>query len=1186
MNTNNPTDVSSAAHSTEAQTASLGASALTGYPVQQNEGAPVAEFPAQNAENAPLANVSGIEAELLYAHVTGALSTNGGDANVSAGPVVAEQEVIPKKEQPAPLQNATLEHQIATEVAGSVGIGAVDIEQPVKQETSGVEKADGAEGANGADGSDGADGTNEAEDVIANRLPKKTRARKQVDFLSGGYFSDELSSEEQDLQEDEEDDDEYDPDAEDEPQKKRGRPKLVETVGGEPRRKRGRPRKLDADGNPVRPLVPASSEADNGEPKVKRKRGRPRKIRPEELNAGAEGQLPDGEAKPADATATAAAAATTTTEGTDEVDLGPILMSNLNEGSIDPNLDPSLYSNADASVYSPLGSSSTSSKTVLLDLSLVKPKTQKLVKSPSLSRELDIDNLLNGTVDQHIDSIANDSPSEDLQEIRQLGQMLDETLDAEFGAIIAETEEQIEAHKAQLGQIDESANSESIHSLNPGIESPTPKKRGRPPKSSQSNTPQPEEITTPVKRKRGRPKKGEEVNPRIDNIDSLRRSDRRAVVEKTESEVQERVERALRVQKKLERRLAKKLGLSTRKERKAFLKEEADGLSDKDHSGSSAEEFGSSSGSEESDDDSLSGDNSDMDVYAVRKKKPEPPRGPRGPYKKRLAEEKALRRSMPKVKKAPVVRRNKKGRPSKQENVARQIVSIFKPEDSDNEADESNLALMTENDMPERLETPVEKHLDLTPVAQASSSIAINFDNKGDSTFSNVPIISGIRNPTNEQTQKDQEKITKFVPLPVPEVDDDGKIIDPTYAEKHLPGVALIDDDNASGRLIDERAFFLEGSEGYFEQHNLRFRPSASSLALNAPDIGFEEFAPFVEMSKLVHRRERETLNKLHKKLYHQFCFELSQGYSLNFFGVGSKIRTILDFLEEYFVSWYHDVICEEGDEMPPIMVVNGYNPGTKLKAVLHDMTTAVISAYEENRVKMPKHVSEVFPFLVSLLKRQMARNTKTRVTKASLILVIHNIDGDAFRDERSQNLLSQLAQLPNVWMIVSTDNINLGLLWDLYRFKNFNFLWHDVTTYEPYAVEMSFKDVLSMGQSKKFMGSRGAKYVLASLTTNAKKLYEVLLQLQIDALTSNSTTKAGRTGLKGSSKLSVELRKVYDKCVEKFIVSNEVNFKTMLGEYVEHKMCVLTKNAAGHEVVYVPFTTDEMTKIQQEEFS
>lgn len=1177
MNTNNPMDVSSAVHSTEAQTVSLGAGALTGYPVQQNQGALVAEFPPQNAENAPLTNVSGIEAELLFAHAAGALSTNG----EGAAAVPAEHEAIPKIEQPASEQSAILEHQIATDVAGSVGIDAVDIKEAVKQEEHGGQHADGS---NGADA--GAEGADDAEEVIANRLPKKTRARKQVDFLSGGYFSDELSSEEVDFQ-DEEEDDEYDPDAEDEPQKKRGRPRLVETVGGEPKRKRGRPRKLDADGNPVRPLggTPASALDENGEPKVKRKRGRPRKIRPEELNAGAEGQLPAGEAKPADTTATAAAAA----EGTDEVDLGPILMSNLNEGSIDPNLDPSLYSNADASVYSPLGSSSL--KSLPLDLSVVQSKNLSLVESQliaGLARELDGDTLPKDPVDKQSENSGSKSPSENLQEIRQLGQILDETLDAEFGAIIAETEEQIEAHKAQLGQTNEQVESESGSLLDSGVNSPTPRKRGRPRKSSQASTPQVEETATPVKRKRGRPRKGEEVAHRNDSITSLRRSDRRAVVERTESEVQKRVEKALKVQRKLERKLARKLGISTRKERKEFFKEEVDGMSDKSRSDSSGEDSGSPS--EPGSDDDSSEYDSDMDEYIARKKKyvstSENPRGPRGPYKKRLAEEKALMKSLPKVKKTPVVRRNKKGRPSKQENVARQILSIFKLEDSDNQADESTLATMTEFETPEIPDTPVEKKFESTPSAQTSASFAINFDNKGESTFSNVPVISGIRNPTVEQKEKESEKITKFVPLPVPEVDDDGKIIDPTYAEKHLPGVNLIDDDNAMGRLIDERAFFLEGSEGYFEQHNLRFRPSASSLALNAPDIGFEEFAPFVEMSTLVHRRERETLNQLHKKLYHQFCFELSQGYSLNFFGVGSKTRMILDFLEEYFVSWYHDVICENDDQMPPVMVVNGYNPGTKLKAVLHDMTAAVISAYEENRVKMPKHVSEVFPFLVSLLKRQTARNVKTRVTKANLILVIHNIDGDAFRDERSQNLLSQLALLPNVWMIVSTDNINLGLLWDLYRFKNFNFLWHDVTTYEPYAVEMSFKDVLSMGQSKKFMGSRGAKYVLASLTTNAKKLYEVLLQMQVDALTSVSSTKSGRAGLKGSSKFSVELRKVYDKCVEKFIVSNEVNFKTMLGEYVEHKMCVLTKDAAGHEVVYVPFTIDEMAKIQKEEFS
>lgn len=1087
--------------------------------------------PVENPEKTHLDGHE-VEAQLINAHAAGVL-TSPSAGSAQAGLAFVDE---PLKDE---FKTELEAHAAAVPAQENFGLEGVDVKAEVAEHAPEHAAEDDETRAIG--GSDSGSGASTG--AVPSRRATKTRARKPVDFSSGGYFSDELSSEDMEFKE-ERGDDEYDPDADDEPQKKRGRPRLVDiaAAGSEPKRKRGRPRKIVVEGaegsNPsTAKAAAAGGLGDDGEPKVKRKRGRPRKIRPED------------EQDAANASGLASTIATNTTDGSsgvpsssqnkpvgteggaDEVDLGPIIMSNLTEANIDPNLDPSLYSNADASVYLLLGPSTNP----LLNLSPMAPN------NPGGSGGAVGPGGDAGAVKAVLEAIGiNESePLPDSQE-QHLGKILDEALNAEFGLL----EEQLQ------------------------------------------NSEQPKEPEQPVKRKRGRPRKGQEVNkskPIIDLIEDLRRSSRATVTERKEREVQKRVARALRVQRKQEVKLQKQLGIYERKKRKSDMKRESENgvvLSDAESTGASDSDEESSAvttSSDDSDDSAISDDDSE-DEYRARKKYNVSP-------KKSEAAKPALKDKPPRVPKPPVQRRSKKGRPSKQENVTKEVFSIFKNEEGVSDSVGPTDPAETLGQLEEEKDKLISSNGNKSTISTKTAAIALNFDNKGSSTFSDIPIVSGIRDSVVTEQPQELERIAKFTPLPVPEIDEDGKIIDPTYAEKHLPGVLIREDDSATGRLIDERAFFLEGSEGYFEQHNLRFRPSDSSLSLNAPDLGFEEFAPYVELSLLVHRPERNMLKELHKGLYHQWCFELSQGYSLNFFGVGSKARMIMDFLEEYFVSWYHDVICESEDEqMPPVMIVNGYNPGTKLKAVLHDMTAAILSATGQP-LRQPKHVSEAFPFLMGHLKQLASRNSKNRVVKASLVLVIHNIDGEAFRDERSQNLLSQLTALPNVWVIVSSDNVNLSLLWDLYRFKNYNFLWHDVTTYEPYAVEMSFKDVLSMGQSKKFVGSRGAKYVLASLTANAKKLYEVLLQLQMEAIEASVLSKTSRTGLKGLAKTSVELRKVYDRCVEKFIVSNEVNFKTMLGEYVEHKMCVLTKNTAGHEVVYVPFTLDEMTKLRKEEF-
>ncbi|PVH15729.1 uncharacterized protein CXQ87_003576 [Candidozyma duobushaemuli] len=635
---------------------------------------------------------------------------------------------------------------------------------------------------------------------------------------------------------------------------------------------------------------------------------------------------------------------------------------------------------------------------------------------------------------------------------------------------------------------------------------------------------------TPPKRKRGRPRKGEEVKKPQPVELTPRRRERRAVVEKRALEKEEE------------------------KKRQAELREQRRRRPKKEASSDESEE------EEEDEEDEEFSESEEEKPQKSPKKSPKKVTTPRKPKKTPPAESP----TPVKVRKTPIERRTKKGRPSKQEKVTGKVHSIFHMDDMEFFQDKQET--VSKESSP----------------SKAESSIALNFDNTGDSTFSYIPSISGLDKPKKEQVEA--TPIQHFEPLPVPEVDSEGNIKDQEYVKKYFPDSHI--QTNFSGRLTDERAYFLEGSEGYFEQHNLRFRPSSSALSSKAPELDYDEFLPMVRLGSLVHHNERNALNELHKKLYHQWCFELSQGYNLNFYGIGSKANLILDFVNDYLLDWYEQTLLED-DEYPVVMVVNGYNPATKLKSVIHDIASAIVTPEirKEKNIKMPKHIGEAFPFLVSYMKKHVTHHAEFGLVKPKLILVVHNIDGEAFRDERSQNILSQLASLPDVWLLTSVDNVNASLLWDLYRFKNFNFLWHDATTYKPYGVELSFKDVLSMGRSKRFVGSKGAKYVLTSLSSNAQNLYRVLSQMQLKVLEESTASKSGRTGLRGSIKLGVEFKALYDQCLKEYVTSNEMNFRSILGEYVEHKMCSLTKNASGKEIVFIPYAYDEIALILKDHF-
>lgn len=497
------------------------------------------------------------------------------------------------------------------------------------------------------------------------------------------------------------------------------------------------------------------------------------------------------------------------------------------------------------------------------------------------------------------------------------------------------------------------------------------------------------------------------------------------------------------------------------------------------------------------------------------------------------------------------------GRPSKADEVIGKVKSIFQMDDD---------SFFQDNKSPKKL-------LEKSPEKES----LMNFDNTGESTYFAVPIVSGMEKKETVEIAESVED--KFTPLPIPQLTPDGNIADREYIEKFFPHTDL--EAKTKGKLSDEKAFFLDGSEGYFEQHNTRVKSSVNSLSQLAPRLEYDEFIPFVKLGEQILGLERTKLNQLHKSLYHQWCFELSQGFNINFFGVGSKIDLMMDFIENYFPDWFETIF---DDEFPPILVVNGYNPSTKLKQIVIDIAAALIPDILKrgSQVKFPKHISEAVPFLIDYITKHR-QPPENHLTRPKIIIAIHNIDGESLRVEKLQNLLSQVCALPEVWLISSVDNFNVSLLWDLSRLKNYNFIWHDLTTYKPYNVELSFKDVLSMGKSKKFVGNKGARYVLSSLTNNARNLYKILLQKQAETMKVAAVTKAGRAGLKGNIKLAVSFKDLHNACLEQFVTSNEISFRTILGEFIEHKMCTLTKDEAGMEMLFVPFTFDEVEQLLKE---
>lgn len=398
----------------------------------------------------------------------------------------------------------------------------------------------------------------------------------------------------------------------------------------------------------------------------------------------------------------------------------------------------------------------------------------------------------------------------------------------------------------------------------------------------------------------------------------------------------------------------------------------------------------------------------------------------------------------------------------------------------------------------------------------------------------------------------------------------------PTSTSAVESSPAGLEDSDEEFKKADEMAaLFLDGYEGYFDQHKTRDKISTAPFS-RARAVEFKEFIDYVDLSRGFHRDSRDFLLSLYRTMFTQWSFELSQGYSLLFYGVGSKRNLLLEFVTNTIPD---DI---------PVLVVNGYNPATNFKELLQSLIPILIN---DSALKLPKNAQDLLH--VTLRHLESTRAARTAATAAAaaavyrpkVVLLVHNIDGESLRSDKSQTYLSQLASAPEVWVVATIDHINAPVMWDAAKLAMYNFLWHDLTTYESYAIETSFEDPLALGKVRTAAGNKGVKYVLSSLTMKARGLYRVLICHQIETMTNELHGSVDdQRNVAGTVQFGIEFKLLYQKCVEEFLVSNELNFRTMLTEFIDHKMVIITKDAAGTEVVYVPYTKETMETVLEED--
>jgi len=368
--------------------------------------------------------------------------------------------------------------------------------------------------------------------------------------------------------------------------------------------------------------------------------------------------------------------------------------------------------------------------------------------------------------------------------------------------------------------------------------------------------------------------------------------------------------------------------------------------------------------------------------------------------------------------------------------------------------------------------------------------------------------------------------------------------------------------------LTPHEKYFFQNRGGRAKTSN----NNLSSLAL----LDHEEY--FSRARNLVdpHANDIKFLEDIHTESFNQWQFELSQNFNICVYGWGSKRSLLMKLADHIYKS-------QTDHTKAKIVIVNGYVNNLTMKDILNSIAAAVT----ERGYKLGSQPTEMTENLLALLEKDKSQD---------ITLIIHSIDRVPLRRPATQTLLSRLASHPQVHLIASADHPSFPLLWDSSLRSTYNFLFHDCTTFQPYTAEIDVVDEVHelLGRSGRRVGGKeGVSFVLKSLPENAKNLFRVLIGEQLAAMDDGLGALEGdgddndnddrRVVGHKKNEPGVEYRVLYQKAVEEFICSNEMNFRTLLKEFHDHQMIQSRKDVLGTEMLSVPFRKEELETILED---
>ncbi|NXX41511.1 ORC2 protein, partial [Tricholaema leucomelas] len=333
--------------------------------------------------------------------------------------------------------------------------------------------------------------------------------------------------------------------------------------------------------------------------------------------------------------------------------------------------------------------------------------------------------------------------------------------------------------------------------------------------------------------------------------------------------------------------------------------------------------------------------------------------------------------------------------------------------------------------------------------------------------------------------------------------------------------------------------------EEYFEAHSSsKVLTSDRTLQkLQKKRLNQQTLHDLLRKTPLAYADEIKRLNQQHENLFSKWILQLHLGFNIVLYGLGSK----RDLLEKFRTSVLKDNVH---------LVVNGYFPSITVRSILNSITEEVL-----DHVGTFRSPPDQLEFIIKRFKED---------SSLELYILIHNLDGQMLRGEKSQQILAQLSSLPNIYFIASVDHINAPLMWDQAKLSLYNWLWYETTTFSPYVEETSYENSFLVQQSGSLALS-SLTHVLRSLTLNARGIFRLLAQYQLE-----NKDNPSYPGL--------SFQDFYQQCREAFLVNSDLTLRAQLTEFRDHKLIRTKRGTDGVEYLLIPVDDSTLTDFLEKE--